>query len=256
MAISERSQTVIVWWALAFAGIYGIALVFCLHMVPPPGATKSAADIAGWYAARATEIKLGATVTAYCGAFALPLWAVIAVQIARQEKGRPIWALIAALGGALLSLMLVLPPLFWGVAAFTAGRSPEVTSLMHELGVLTLVTPVQYNPFAFVPIIVVCFLPQTAARSPFPRWYGYFTAWAALMFEAGPLAFDTRTVRHRGRPFRFATRRFACVVESDAPSLEGFREFGQIAVVDESVAKTHTGVDEQLGFAVDVDVVS
>jgi hypothetical protein len=53
------------------------------------------------------------------------LWAVIAVQIARQEKGRPIWALIAALGGALLSLMLVLPPLFWGVAAFTPGRSPR-----------------------------------------------------------------------------------------------------------------------------------
>jgi len=193
MAISERSQTVIVWWALAFTGIYGIALVICLHMVPPPGATKPAAEIASWYAARATEIKVGATVTAYCGAFALPLWAVIAIQIARQEKGRPIWALIAALGGALLSLMLALPPLFWGVAAFTPGRPPEVTSLMHELGVLTLITPVQYNPFAFVPIIVICFLPQTASRSPFPRWYGYFTAWAGLMFEAGPLAFDTRT---------------------------------------------------------------
>ena len=64
MAISERSQTVIVSGALAFTGIYGIARRICLHMVPTPDATKSAAEIASWYAARATEIKVGANCAA------------------------------------------------------------------------------------------------------------------------------------------------------------------------------------------------
>jgi hypothetical protein len=33
------------------------------------------------------------------------------------------------------------------------------------------------------------FYPKTAMHFPFPHWYGYFTAWTTLMFEAGALAF-------------------------------------------------------------------
>jgi len=138
-------------------------------MLPPPGATRSAAEVASWYSQRAGEIRIGATLASYCAAFTLPLWAVIAIQIGRQERGRPIWAVTAGLGGAVLSLALALPPLFLGVAAFNSGSLPEVTSVMHSLGVLTLVTAVQWNPFAFVPVIVVCVLPHKAPHSPFPR---------------------------------------------------------------------------------------
>lgn len=112
-------------------------------MLPPPDATDSASEVGRWYAERDTEIKIGATIGSWCGAFALPLWAVLAIQISRQETGKPIWAVIAALGGALVSLALGLPPLFLGVAAFSPDRASEITSVMHELGVVTLVTDVQ-----------------------------------------------------------------------------------------------------------------
>jgi hypothetical protein len=36
-------------------------------------------------------------------------------------------------------------------------------------------------------------LTRAVVHSPFPRWFGYFTAWTALMFEAGAIAFLTRT---------------------------------------------------------------
>lgn len=193
MGFSERSQTVIVWWAIVFTAIYGVVLGFLLHMIPPPDATNSAQEIARWYQTHATEIKIGATIGAYSGAFLVPLWAVITIQVARQEAGRPIWALMAALGGGLMSIFLALPPLFFGVAAFTANRPPEVTALMHELGVLTLVTTDQFYIFAWAAVAVVCLRPQHAPHSPFPRWFGYFTIWTALMFEAGAVAFNTRT---------------------------------------------------------------
>jgi len=92
-----------------------------------------------------------------------------------------------------MSVFLVLPPLFWGVAAFTPTRSPEITATMHELGMLTLVTTDQYYVFMWVAVVVICLLPHSLTNSPFPRWFGYFTGWTAIMFEAGAFAFLPRT---------------------------------------------------------------
>jgi len=42
-------------------------------------------------------------------------------------------------------------------------------------------------------VVVICLTPNTVVHSPFPRWFGYFTAWTALMFEAGAIAFLVRS---------------------------------------------------------------
>jgi hypothetical protein len=42
-------------------------------------------------------------------------------------------------------------------------------------------------------VVVVCFIPQNAPHSPFPRWFGYFNIWVVLLLEAGAIAFITRT---------------------------------------------------------------
>lgn len=115
------------------------------------------------------------------------------MQMSRQEKGRPIWSSLTLVSGGLISIFLVLPPIFFGAAAFTPTRAPEVTAIMHQLGVLTLVTTDQYFIFSFVAVVVMCFLPRRADHSPFPRWFGYFTIWFTLMAEAGAVAFNTRT---------------------------------------------------------------
>jgi hypothetical protein len=190
--MSERSQQFVVWWAIALTAIYGIALGFLLDMIPPPSAQLSAAEIGAWYADRHDQVRIGAVIASWCGAFMVPLFAVIVVQMARVERGK-LWTVLTGMGGAMMSIFLVLPPLFWGVAAYTQGRNPEITSIMHELGMLTLTSTDQYYIFAWVAIAVVCFLPTTAKHSPFSRRYGYFTAWSAFMFEAGAIVFLPRT---------------------------------------------------------------
>jgi hypothetical protein len=194
--MSERSQRVLVWWGVIFVVIYGIAFALLLDMVPPPSAKMSANEIAAWYAERHDQVRIGAVIAGWTGAFLVPLTVVIAIQMARQETGPPtrkIWSLLTVCGGAMMSIFLVLPPLFWGVAAFTPSRTPEVTALMHELGMLTLVTTDQYYIFMWVAIAVISLRATTVVHSPFPRWYGYFTIWTALMFEAGAIAFLART---------------------------------------------------------------
>src|SRR5580698_8056839 len=128
--MSERSQRVLVWWAVIFAVIYGLALWLLLDMLPPPTAKLDATQIAHWYAIRHTKIRIGAVIASWSSAFMVPLAIACAAQIEREEKGAKVWTWCTLLGGGLMSIFLVLPPLFWGVAAFTPTRDPQVTSIM------------------------------------------------------------------------------------------------------------------------------
>lgn len=189
--MSERSQTVVVWWGVVMTAIYGACLIFLFHMVPPPSPSLGADAVAAFYQEHSTSIRVGATIASWTSAFMLPLLTVCAVQIRRQEKGR-IWAALCLVGGAMMSLFLVLPPIFWGVAAWTPTRPAETTMLMHELGMMTLVTTDQFYVFTWVAIAVMCFTVSPVKHSPFPRWFGWVTVWIAIMFEAGALAFLVR----------------------------------------------------------------
>jgi hypothetical protein len=82
-----------------------------------------------------------------------------------------------------LSLFLMLPPLFWGVVAYTAPRKdPEVTTLMHELATLTLTTTDQYYIFLWIGVTVIALRPATqlVKNNPFPRWWGSTSLWITI----------------------------------------------------------------------------
>ncbi|MDO3402771.1 hypothetical protein QWI29_22245 [Mycolicibacterium neoaurum] len=162
-------------------------------MLPPPPPTWPADRVAQFYVENGTGIKIGATILSWSSAFMVPLAIVVAIQMSRHERGKPVWSILSGAGGVMMSIFLVLPPLFWGVAAFTPTRAPEITATMHELALLTLVTTDQYFVFMWVAVTVVCLIPNKVVHSPFPRWFGYLTAWIAIMFEAGAIAFLTRT---------------------------------------------------------------
>lgn len=191
--MSTRAQRILMWWGLTFTLAYGLVWWQLFHMMPPPTAKWSADEIARFYLQHGSSIKIGATVCSWTGGFMVPITVVVAVQIARHETGRPVWAALAFAGGTLMSVPLVLPPIFWGVAAFTPTRAPEITAIMHELAMLTFVTTDQYYIFMWVAIAAVALIPNTVVHTPFPRWFGYYTAWTALMFEAGAIAFLTRS---------------------------------------------------------------
>ena len=181
------------WWGLIFMLIYGFTLWLLMGMVPPPAATLPPSEVAAFYLDKGISMKLGAMIASWTSAFMVPFTVVVSVQMLRLEKGVPVWSILQFAGGILMSIFLVLPPLFWGVAAFNASRSPEITALMHELGMLTLTTTDQFYIFQMVAIVYISFTQKADPNSPFPRWMGYFTAWAALMFEVGAIAFIPKT---------------------------------------------------------------
>jgi len=194
---SERSQRAILWWGIGLAVVYTLALIFLIQQVPPKNPQWSAEQVAAWYEANSLKVKWGAAVCSWTGAFMMPILAVVAVQMARVETGGwKIWSALSLVSGALMSLFLMLPPMFYGVAAYTAPRkNPEVTTLMHELATLTLVTTDQFYIFMWVGVTVLALRPATqlVKNNPFPRWWGYLSLWITIMFEAGAIAFIPRT---------------------------------------------------------------
>ena len=191
--MTERGQAIMVWWTVVTMLIFGLSLWLLLGMVPPPDANLPADEIAAFYVSGGFKIKSGAMICSWVSAFAVPLAVVITAQMMRVEKGISFWSIMQLVGGILMSIFLVLPPLFWGVAAFTPDRAPEVTALMHQLAMLTLITTDQFYIFQNIAIAVICFTQKPDPLSPFSRRLGYFTVWAAIMFEVGALAFMFKT---------------------------------------------------------------
>jgi len=193
LEMSTRTQAILIYWAWAFATAYFLAYYFLLKLLPLPPATLSAAEVADFYTRNSVPIRIGAAICSWTGAFPIPLTIVIALQMVRLEKGFPIWSIVQFAGGVMMSIFVVLPPMFWGVAAFTPTRSSEVTLVMHEFGNLAFIATDQYFIFQFIAVAVVCLTQKVDPHSPFPRWSGYLTLWAAFAIEIGVAAYLFKT---------------------------------------------------------------
>lgn len=191
--ISARAQRFMLWWGIALMVAFGLAYGFLIKLVPLNPATDTAEQVAAFYRENTFSIRIGAVICSWCAAFALPIYAVLAAQCSRLEKGVPVWSILQFGGGMMMTIFLVLPPLFWGTAAFSPDRAPELTLLMHELANLTLTTTDQFFIFNMVPIAYLALSRRGHPLNPFPRWYAYFVIWGALMFELGAFAFIPRT---------------------------------------------------------------
>jgi hypothetical protein len=191
--LSLRAQVILIWWALITLVIFGVALWTMLMMVPPPSAKLSAAEIAAFYRENATQIRIGAMVTSWTSAFMVPLAIVISAQMRRLERDSHVCSMAQLIGGATMSMFLVFPPIIWGVAAFSPDRPAEITAMLHEMGSLVLVTTDQYYMFQLFGIIYFCLTQPHDALSPFPRWLGWLTVWAGIIYEVGPLGFMFKT---------------------------------------------------------------
>jgi hypothetical protein len=191
--ISTRAQTTLIYWALAFSTAYFVSYYFLIKLLPLPSATLDAAKVAAFYTRNSIDIRVGAAICSWTGGFTIPLAIVIAVQMARLERGVPIWSIVQFAGGVMMSVFTVLPPLLWGVAAFTPTRPPEVTLVIHEFANLAFIATDQYFIFQNVALAVVCLTQKIDDKSPFPRWLGYLTLWAAFTIEVGVAAFLPKT---------------------------------------------------------------
>ena len=191
--LTARAQIILVWWALITMLIFGFSMFLLMHMVPPPSAALSPAEIAQFYKDNQMSIRVGAMITSWTSAFMVPLAIVISWQMRRIEQCNGLLSMAQLLGGGLMSMFLVFPPMLWGFAAFTPDRAVEITATLHEMGSLTLATTDQFYMFQLFAIIYISLAYKNDELSPFPRWMGWLTLWACIIYEVGPLGFMFKT---------------------------------------------------------------
>lgn len=186
---SIPSQRVLVWLTIGLFVLFGIGLAGLMRFLPPPPADLSADQVAELYRSNPVRMKIGTILGMIAGGAFLPLTLVISIQMARLEKGVPIWALLQGLSGTLGAFLYCLSMLIFATAAFSPERPPEITLLIHEFGWLSLITPLSFFILQILGIIIVAFAKdEDDRRSAFPRWMGYFNVWTLVTSFGGPIA--------------------------------------------------------------------
>jgi hypothetical protein len=197
---SAGTQRMLIWLALGMAGVYFVSLIFLMQIFPPPAPNMSAAQVAQIYAHSNMRFRAGVAVAIISGGFYLPWAMAIAVQMDRIEKRTSIWTMLQALTSAAGTWIFALPPLLWGAAAFNAHRSPEITTLMHELAFIVFYCASSFFPFQLVAVGVVSLSKRNVdPDTAFPRWLGWLSIWTAavasegfvgVMFNSGPFSWN------------------------------------------------------------------
>lgn len=186
---SIGAQRLFVWMAIAGALFFAFAWIALMRFFPPPPADLPADQVAALYSADNIRFKVGVILALISGGFLVPISIVISVQMARLEKGIPVWAILQGLTGAIGSAFIWLPVVGWAVAAFTPERAPELTVIFHEFGWLMFITPLSLFPMQLLGIIYLAFTKDEPDNvSAFPRWLGYLTAWQLVQSFGGPMA--------------------------------------------------------------------
>jgi hypothetical protein len=189
-----RTQRFLIWLSLALMALFSVAYIGLIRFFPPPPADLPAEQVAALYRDHNVQLRVGVILGLISGGFLVPFCLVISVQMARLERGVPIWALLQGLTGAMGATFIWLPVLIWGVAAFSPDRAPALTLLMHEFGWLAFITPLSLFPLQLLGVIVIAFTKTEDDRwSAFPRWIGYLTTWQALQSFGGPMAMLFKT---------------------------------------------------------------
>jgi hypothetical protein len=158
----------------------------------------TAEQVAKFYDDHAAMIRFSMITFNLCGIMLLPFFMVIVVQMKRMATQSHVFAycyLTAAVSGATL---FALADIFYLVAAFRPGRSPELVMLLNDMAWMIFIAPVG----AFVAMNLLLGLAVYFDDGPdpvFPRWVGHYAvgtglamapAVGAAVFATGPLAWN------------------------------------------------------------------
>ncbi len=193
-----RAQRLCAWCGPVLAVLFFIGFWLIADFIPPPSPAESPDQVAVRFREHANQIRFGLLLTLYAGTLTVPWVAAVSVQLKRIE-GQFSPLTYAQLGlGVLLPLEFVVPIYFWQTAAFRSERSPEIVQTLNDLGWLPF-TGLVYTIVAQAIVIGIAILADRQEKPIFPRWSGYFSILAALLFcpagfdvffKDGPLAWN------------------------------------------------------------------
>jgi hypothetical protein len=185
-SMSTRMQLFCVWCGPAAMVLYLIFFAGVAKFVPPPSPHWTAAHVVSFYAAHRTSIRIGQVGGLVASMLFFPFFTVIAVQIARIERG-PLLALLEWGGGLILIVWFGVCAMLWIVATFRDGLPASTVRMLNDFGWLAFVMVFPEYVVQMMAIGVAA-LRDKSPNPVWPRWAGYFNMWIAFSGIGGGLA--------------------------------------------------------------------
>lgn len=182
-----KTQRGFAWCGIAFVVVFFTGLLIA-GFIPPMAPSDSAAKVAARYQADHNRILLGSLIMMIAAAVTIPFVAAISVQLRRIEGRFSPLCLAQLVAGSVGVLSVTFPVIFFAVAAYRPGRSPEITQAINDLGWFPFIANF---PFASAQcfVIAIAALRVTNGAQVFPRWLGYYNIWTGVLFAPAGLLF-------------------------------------------------------------------
>ena len=194
-----RLQRIGAWSGTVMILLYGTCFSGLARLLPPLSPTSSAVDITQFFVENKIWVRLGIAGGLLTAVIALPFLAVICLRIRRIEGRWGMLSVTELFAATIFVPALIFPLIVLAAAAFRPEqRSPELTQALNDVFWLMFIGIVGTLVVQTVVLAVAAFIDSTDPPT-FPRWYGYFNLWVAILsmpgcvvvvFSDGPLAWN------------------------------------------------------------------
>ncbi|MHB8695052.1 MAG: DUF4386 family protein [Solirubrobacteraceae bacterium] len=180
------AQKVFAWTGIVMLGLFILGFWVIAGYVPPSNPHGTVKEIVHFYASNETAIHLGLWMTMIAAAFCVTFFTSIALQMRRIEGKHSLLSFAQMLFGALFAIEFIIPLMIWQAADYRPTLDPDMTYRLHDLGWLFFLGVVSTGVIQAV-LIGVIILRDKRPQPIFPRWLGYLSIWAGLLFMPGGL---------------------------------------------------------------------
>jgi hypothetical protein len=172
---------------VVLVGFLGLA-----GFVPPPREGWSAQQIADFYAANRTGIRVGLILALFGSALMLPFFAVISAEIRKIEGRLGLLAPIQFGGAVILVTFFQIIFLVWLLASFRSEADPQIVRAANDFCWLIWTTLIPTYSLQFVCMAIAGFIDKRP-NPIWPRWAAYANLWVAVTGAGGVLAVFLKT---------------------------------------------------------------
>ena len=155
------------WGGIGFLSFFFVGFWPLAHFLPGHDPAASATAIAELYRSNAMGIRIGMVCLLLGAGCYLMFITGVSALIRQMEGGARYLSQLQLASGAVASVFLFAPAIFWGITAFRPERSPELTLLLNDASWLLLITAVPPFVLQTVPLAVAILLSKTPLL---PRW--------------------------------------------------------------------------------------
>jgi hypothetical protein len=165
---------------------------------PPISPSTTKAEIVALYQENRTGLLVGMNIVMMGGMFVFPFIALMTQQMLRIKGACSTMAYGQLAAGTFGVVGFSFPGIFFLIAAYRADQSPDILYFINDFGWIFTVLP---WPFQFMVNIFIglAILSDKGTPAVFPRWFGYFSLWMAVLlvpasalvfFESGPFSWS------------------------------------------------------------------